>query len=94
MTTSIVMPRIGYDMTEGSVVRWLKHASETVHKGAVIAGIETDKVTIEMEPTADGVTHEPHAPGRPPGRRWSYGGALPRRGARAPGTSDPMAIIS
>jgi len=80
---SIVMPRIGYDMTEGSVVRWLKHESETVHKGAAIAGIETDNVTIEMEPTADGVTHEPHAPGRPPGRRWSYGGTSSLRCARS-----------
>ncbi len=53
--TSIVMPKMGYDMTEGKVTRWLKHEGETVRKGEAIAEIETDKVTIEMESTDDGV---------------------------------------
>ncbi len=53
--TSIVMPKMGYDMTEGKVTRWLKREGETVRKGEAIAEIETDKVTIEMESTDDGV---------------------------------------
>jgi len=53
--TSIVMPKMGYDMTEGKVARWLKREGDTVRKGEAIAEIETDKVTIEMESTDDGV---------------------------------------
>lgn len=60
--TSIVMPKMGYDMTEGKVARWLKHEGDTVRKGEVIAEIETDKVTIEMESTDDGVLQRIVAP--------------------------------
>lgn len=55
MTTSIVMPKMGYDMTEGKIARWLKREGESVRGGEAIAEIETDKVTIEMEADADGV---------------------------------------
>jgi len=55
VATSIVMPKMGYDMTEGKIARWLKREGETVRAGEAIAEIETDKVTIEMEATASGV---------------------------------------
>ena len=55
MATSIVMPKMGYDMTEGKIARWLKREGETVRAGEAIAEIETDKVTIEMEAAASGV---------------------------------------
>jgi len=55
VATSIVMPKMGYDMTEGRIARWLKREGETVRAGEAIAEIETDKVTIEMEAAASGV---------------------------------------
>ncbi len=55
MATEIFMPRMGYDMTEGKLVRWLKHEGDTVGKGEAVAEIETDKVVIEVEAFAAGV---------------------------------------
>jgi multidrug efflux pump subunit AcrA (membrane-fusion protein) len=45
----ITMPKRGFDMTEGLIVRWLKKVGDHVNKGEAIAEIETDKVTIEIE---------------------------------------------
>ena len=42
MATTIVMPKMGYDMREGTVVRWYKQEGEEVARGEVIADIETD----------------------------------------------------
>jgi pyruvate dehydrogenase E2 component (dihydrolipoamide acetyltransferase) len=49
------MPQMGYDMTEGTVVRWIKHEGDDVKRGEAIAEIETDKATIEMEASVSGV---------------------------------------
>lgn len=45
----ITMPKMGFDMTEGTIVRWLKQVGDDIKKGEPIAEIETDKVTIEIE---------------------------------------------
>jgi pyruvate dehydrogenase E2 component (dihydrolipoamide acetyltransferase) len=55
VATEVVMPQMGYDMTEGTVVRWVKHEGDDVKRGETIAEIETDKATIEMEASATGV---------------------------------------
>lgn len=55
MATNIVMPQMGYDMREGTVVRWHKAEGETVARGEVIAEIETDKATVEFEAFTSGV---------------------------------------
>lgn len=55
MATEVLMPQMGYDMTEGTVVKWLKQEGDAVSKGEVIAEIETDKATVEMEAEAGGV---------------------------------------
>ncbi len=55
MATQIVMPRMNYDMREGTVVRWHKAEGDLVSRGDVIAEIETDKATVEMESFWDGV---------------------------------------
>lgn len=47
--SDITMPKMGFDMSEGTIVRWLKQVGEAVKKGEAIAEIETDKVTIEIE---------------------------------------------
>ncbi len=55
MATVVAMPSMGYDMKEGVVVRWRKQEGEQVARGEVIAEIETDKATVEMEAYASGV---------------------------------------
>ena len=55
MATTVVMPQMGYDMREGTVVRWRKREGEEVSRGDVIAEIETDKATVEMEAYSNGV---------------------------------------
>jgi pyruvate dehydrogenase E2 component (dihydrolipoamide acetyltransferase) len=49
MISEVVMPQMGADMTEGTVLRWLKHEGDAVERGEIIAEIETDKANIEIE---------------------------------------------
>ncbi|MGE5595206.1 MAG: dihydrolipoamide acetyltransferase family protein [Hyphomicrobiales bacterium] len=49
MSSEVTMPMMGADMTEGTLVRWVKQVGEHVEKGEVIAEIETDKATVELE---------------------------------------------
>jgi len=58
MTETIIMPKLGFDMAEGTLVRWVKKEGETVNKGEVLAEIETDKATVEVESTASGVVRK------------------------------------
>ena len=55
---AIEMPRLGYDMEAGKVAGWLKRVGDTIARGDVIAEIETDKTTVEMEATASGTLAE------------------------------------
>lgn len=50
----ITMPKMGFDMEEGTIVRWIKQVGDDVTKGEPIAEIETDKVTIEIEAFSSG----------------------------------------
>ncbi len=54
----IEMPKLGYDMEAGKVGGWLKKVGEQIARGDVIAEIETDKSTVEMEATAGGTLAE------------------------------------
>lgn len=58
MAETINMPKLGFDMAEGTLVRWLKKEGETVAKGDVLAEIETDKATVEVESSASGVVRK------------------------------------
>ena len=49
------MPQLGYDMREGTVVRWIKQEGDEVVANEVIAEIETDKAVVEFKPTTGGV---------------------------------------
>ena len=49
MATTILMPALSPTMTEGKLAQWLKAEGETVSAGDVIAEIETDKATMEVE---------------------------------------------
>lgn len=55
MSIDITMPQMGADMTEGIVVRWLKAVGDQVERGEIIAEIETDKATVELEAFETGV---------------------------------------
>ncbi len=49
------MPQMGYDMVEGTLVRWIKAEGDEVKRGEPVAEIETDKAVVEMESTANGL---------------------------------------
>ena len=55
MATNILMPALSPTMTEGTLARWLKKEGEAVKAGDVIAEIETDKATMEVEAVDEGV---------------------------------------
>ena len=55
MPINIEMPKLSDTMTEGTVVRWLKKEGEEVEIGDIIAEIETDKATMEMEAFDEGI---------------------------------------
>src|SRR5579875_568556 len=55
MATNILMPALSPTMTEGTLARWLKKQGESVKAGDVIAEIETDKATMEVEAVDEGV---------------------------------------
>ena len=55
MAETINMPKLGFDMAEGVLIRWVRQVGETINKGDVLAEIETDKATVEVASSASGV---------------------------------------
>jgi pyruvate dehydrogenase E2 component (dihydrolipoamide acetyltransferase) len=55
MAETIKMPKLGFDMAEGVLVRWVKNLGEPINKGDVLAEIETDKATVEVESSFTGI---------------------------------------
>ena len=55
MPIKILMPALSPTMTEGNIAKWLKKEGDKVRSGDVIAEIETDKATMEVEAADDGV---------------------------------------
>jgi pyruvate dehydrogenase E2 component (dihydrolipoamide acetyltransferase) len=58
MAETITMPKLGFDMQEGTLVRWVRNEGESINKGDVLAEIETDKATVEVESSAGGVVRK------------------------------------
>jgi len=54
MPTPVLMPALSPTMTEGTLAKWVKKEGETVSSGDVIAEIETDKATMEVEAVDEG----------------------------------------
>lgn len=54
MAEQVIMPKLGFDMAEGTLINWTKQVGDAIHKGDVIAEIETDKATIEIESQVSG----------------------------------------
>ena len=63
MADYIVMPKLGFDMREGVLNSWLKAVGDSVSKGEIVAEIESDKATLELESQVAGtllrLLHEP-----------------------------------
>jgi pyruvate dehydrogenase E2 component (dihydrolipoamide acetyltransferase) len=55
MAEVVNMPKLGFDMAEGTLVRWVVNEGEEIEQGQVLAEIETDKATVEVEASASGV---------------------------------------
>src|ERR1700735_1838953 len=58
MPIAIEMPKLSDTMTEGTLVRWIKKVGDKVAVGDVLAEVETDKATMEMEAFDEGVLTE------------------------------------
>ena len=55
MSTNVLMPALSPTMTEGNLVKWNVKEGDTVRSGDVLAEIETDKATMEVEAVEEGV---------------------------------------
>jgi len=55
MAETIIMPKLGFDMAEGTLVKWVVTEGDEINKGDVLAEIETDKATVEVESSATGM---------------------------------------
>src|SRR5689334_8663535 len=55
MAEAILMPRLSDTMTEGVIAAWHKKVGDKVSKGDLLAEVETDKATMELESYKDGV---------------------------------------
>jgi pyruvate dehydrogenase E2 component (dihydrolipoamide acetyltransferase) len=99
MAFEVVMPQMGAEMKEGTILRWLKKEGDPVERGEIIAEIETDKANVEIEAFESGVFRKALASegdtvpvgtviaiiGAPDEDISAYTGAVPQaRAARAP----------
>ena len=55
MIETVVMPKLGFNMDEGKLVKWYKSEGDTITKGEPLFAIETDKTSIDVEATQDGI---------------------------------------
>jgi pyruvate dehydrogenase E2 component (dihydrolipoyllysine-residue acetyltransferase) len=83
----ITMPKLSDTMTEGVVVRWHKKKGDVVATGDVLAEIETDKATMEMEAFDDGVLKEIYVP---EGQKVSVGERIALIGNEQESSSAPV----
>lgn len=58
MPIDILMPQLSPTMTEGRLAKWIKAEGDSISAGDVIAEVETDKATMEVEATDDGILHK------------------------------------
>ncbi|MDD3185719.1 MAG: biotin attachment protein [Anaerostipes sp.] len=58
MKKEVIMPKIGLDMEEGTILEWKKAIGDKVEKGEILLEIETDKSVTEVESALDGTLVE------------------------------------
>ncbi len=66
MPTNILMPALSPTMEKGNLAKWLKKEGDTIKSGDIIAEIETDKATMEVEAVDEGVLARSPAKARTP----------------------------
>lgn len=102
MAIELLMPALSPTMTEGTLARWVKAEGEKVAIGDVIAEIETDKATMEVEAIEDGIlgrilvpegTHE-IAVNTPIAIMVAEGETVPEAGAVKPQSSAPPSPVA
>jgi pyruvate/2-oxoglutarate dehydrogenase complex dihydrolipoamide acyltransferase (E2) component len=54
MAVTVVMPRVGKTMTEGTILTWEKKVGDLVHKGEVLVRIETDDAEADVVAAEEG----------------------------------------
>jgi pyruvate dehydrogenase E2 component (dihydrolipoamide acetyltransferase) len=57
MPIDVLMPQLSPTMTEGRLAKWTKNEGDKISAGDVIAEVETDKATMEVEASDDGILH-------------------------------------
>src|SRR3974377_454224 len=77
MPTEVLMPALSPTMEKGNLAKWLKKEGDQIRSGDVIAEIETDKATMEVEATDDG----------------TLGKILVREGTTGVAVNTPIAMI-
>jgi pyruvate dehydrogenase E2 component (dihydrolipoamide acetyltransferase) len=85
-----VMPSLGADMEAGTIVEWRVHPGDVVHRGDIVAVVDTDKSDIEVEVFEDGVVEELLVD---EGRSVPVGTPLARLGP-SPATGAPVAAVA
>src|SRR5215203_5612953 len=63
MANVIEMPKLSDTMTVGTLIKWLKKEGDAVKSGDMLAEVQTDKATMELESFFDGVLLKIFAPG-------------------------------
>jgi pyruvate/2-oxoglutarate dehydrogenase complex dihydrolipoamide acyltransferase (E2) component len=58
MTTEILMPQLGNEITEAEVTEWVKREGDTVEQGEFVLVVTTTKMSLEIEAPASGVLKE------------------------------------
>jgi len=86
MTTEITMPKLSDTMTEGRLLAWKKGVGEKVERGEIIAEVETDKATMELEAFTSGVLLETRIK---PGEMAPVGTVIALIGAAGEGGGQP-----
>ena len=54
MADLVIMPKLGFNMNEGKLVKWYKSEGDAIKKGEALFSVETDKTSIDIESTGDG----------------------------------------
>ncbi|MBE0688836.1 MAG: hypothetical protein IH587_01785, partial [Anaerolineae bacterium] len=89
MAREILMPKLGADMAEGTLLNWLKQPGDQVQPGDVIAEVESDKATIEVPVEVGGTILELKGE---PGEALTVGsviGMVGEAGEAVPATAAP-----
>jgi len=82
-----VMPMLGADMKAGELISWLKKPGDAIHKGDLIAEVDTEKAAVEVEVFVDGVIERLLAA---PGQKLPVG--APMAVIREPGEAGPITL--